>query len=200
MLTAGNKRIASGHASPTSFQPTLASMGMLTMESFSTRARAWTLVISLCIVAFLHMFRRRRHALPFPPGPKALPILGNALDMPGRNPWLTYWQWGKKYGMYSPCLIGSVHYILGTIDSDIVHVNSLGIHVVVLNSAKAVHELFEKRSSVYSDRYDVCSTDLMGRCLSWVTSYKAPTAFPDTTVSTQPVCCSERLKISGAFM
>ena len=41
----------------------------------------------------------------------------------------------------------------GTIDSDIVHAYSLGNHVIVLNSAKAVHELFEKRSSIYSDRY-----------------------------------------------
>jgi hypothetical protein len=49
--------------------------------------------------------------------------------------------------------VESVHYSFGTIDSDIVHVNSLGTHVIVLNSAKAVHELFEKRSSIYSDRY-----------------------------------------------
>jgi hypothetical protein len=41
----------------------------------------------------------------------------------------------------------------GTIDSDIVHANSLGTHVIVLNSAKALRELFEKRSSIYSDRY-----------------------------------------------
>ncbi|KAN0118658.1 Cytochrome P450 [Russula decolorans] len=91
------------------------------------------LVFSFCAIAFLHMFRRRP-ALPFPPGPKGLPILGNALDMPRENPWLTYWQWGKK------C------------NSDIVHANSLGTHVIVLNSAKAVRELFEKRSSIYSDR------------------------------------------------
>ena len=47
-------------------------------------------------------------------------------------------------------------YILGTVDSDIVHVSALGTHVVVLNSAKAVHELFEKRSSIYSDRCRIC--------------------------------------------
>jgi hypothetical protein len=38
------------------------------------------------------------------------------------------------------------------IDSDIVHACFLGTHVIFLNSAKAVHELFEKRSSIYSDR------------------------------------------------
>ncbi|KAF8467547.1 cytochrome P450 [Russula ochroleuca] len=91
------------------------------------------LVCTFCTIVFLHKFLRKT-ALPFPPGPKGLPILGNALDIPCRSPWLTYWQWGKKY------------------NTDIVHANSLGTHIVVLNSAKAVHELFEKRSSIYSDR------------------------------------------------
>ncbi|KAI9507628.1 cytochrome P450 [Russula earlei] len=121
------------------------------MEFFS-HSRPWTIVVSFCIIAFLHMFRRRRPALPFPPGPKGLPILGNALDMPNKNPWLTYLQWGKMYGKCFSDLIRGVDYILEMIDSDIVHANFLGKHVIVLNSAKAVHELFEKRSSIYSDR------------------------------------------------
>ena len=59
------------------------------------------LLFSFCTIVFLHMFRRRP-TLPFPPGPKGLPILGNALDMPRENPWLTYWQWGKKCSKYFP--------------------------------------------------------------------------------------------------
>ncbi|KAF8262577.1 cytochrome P450 [Lactarius quietus] len=54
--------------------------------------------------------------------------------MPSKNQWLTYSLWGKQY------------------NSDIVHATALGTHIIVLNSAKAVHELFEKRSSIYSDR------------------------------------------------
>ncbi len=38
-------------------------------------------------------------------------------------------------------------------DSDIIHLNLAGTPVIVVNSAQAAHDLFEKRSSLYSDRY-----------------------------------------------
>ncbi|KAN0135349.1 Cytochrome P450 [Lactarius tabidus] len=106
---------------------------MPNLELFLTHARAW-IFVSFCVVLFLYTVRRKRHTLPLPPGPKGLPILGNVLDIPSKSQWLTYWQWGKQY------------------DSDIVHATALGTHIIVLNSAKAVHELFEKRSAIYSDR------------------------------------------------
>ena len=37
--------------------------------------------------------------------------------------------------------------------SDVVHVDVLGTHMVIVNSTKAAKELFDKRSSIYSDRY-----------------------------------------------
>lgn len=135
---------------------------MLTVKFCSICTGPWMLVFSFCTIVFLYMFRRRP-ALPFPPGPKGLPILGNALDMPRENPWLTYWQWGKKCSKYFP-YSESIITFFGTIDSDIVHANSLGTHVIVLNSAKAVRELFEKRSSIYSDRYVDMFADLRRRC------------------------------------
>ncbi|KAH9039868.1 cytochrome P450, partial [Lactarius pseudohatsudake] len=73
--------------------------------------------------------------LPYPPGPKRIPIIGNLLDMPSREEWVTYKKWSDQYG------------------SDVVHVDVLGTHMVIVNSAKAANELFDKRSSIYSDRY-----------------------------------------------
>jgi hypothetical protein len=37
-------------------------------------------------------------------------------------------------------------------DSDIVHFSVMNNHVVVLNSAEAAADLFEKRGAIYSDR------------------------------------------------
>ena len=40
-----------------------------------------------------------------------------------------------------------------TIDTgNVVYAEALGQHVIVLNSYKAVEELFEKRAQIYSDR------------------------------------------------
>ena len=33
-----------------------------------------------------------------PPGPKALPIIGNVLDVPSFKPWETFLKWGQQYG------------------------------------------------------------------------------------------------------
>ena len=37
--------------------------------------------------------------------------------------------------------------------SDIVHIDVLGTHIIIVNSTRAAKELFDKRSSIYSDRY-----------------------------------------------
>jgi hypothetical protein len=41
---------------------------------------------------------QRRKGLPYPPGPRPLPILGNVLDIPKQFPWLAYSKFSKKYG------------------------------------------------------------------------------------------------------
>lgn len=75
----------------------------------------------------------QKNPAPYPPGPPGRPLVGNIPDMPQVKPWLTFTEWGKKYG-------------------DISHVEVLGQHVIVLNSVKAAVEMLEKKSSVYSDR------------------------------------------------
>jgi hypothetical protein len=92
------------------------------------------LVAAAAIVATLVLLirgRKSRRALP--PGPRPLPLIGNLLDMPKTQAWLTYRAWTQQYG-------------------DIVYVEALGQSVVILGSAAAVNDLFEQRSAIYSDR------------------------------------------------
>jgi hypothetical protein len=66
---------------------------MLHLLIFST----FLLLMSISIHVWKQ--RRLRRGLPLPPGPKRLPILGNVFDLNVFEPWLTYTDWAKKYGM-----------------------------------------------------------------------------------------------------
>ena len=50
--------------------------------------------------AFRASFRdyQRRGGLPYPPGPRPLPIIGNLLGIPIESSWLAYTRLAKKYG------------------------------------------------------------------------------------------------------
>ncbi|GJE97963.1 cytochrome P450 [Phanerochaete sordida] len=87
--------------------------------------------ISIVIIFVVRRFRRHPS---YPPGPKGWPIIGNVLDVPVDYGWEAYREMGRKY------------------DSDIVHLEAFGSHIVVLNSAKAAGDLLGKRSNIYSDR------------------------------------------------
>ncbi|KAG1851316.1 cytochrome P450 [Suillus subalutaceus] len=53
--------------------------------------------------------------------------------MPRVKPWLTFTEWGKKYG-------------------DITHIEVLGRHIIVLNSVETAMEMMDRKSVLYSDR------------------------------------------------
>ncbi|KAJ6461194.1 cytochrome P450 [Mycena vitilis] len=91
-------------------------------------------VLVIYLVSCILSLRRRHSRLPLPPGPKKLPLIGNLLDFPKARQWETFMQWSKIY------------------DSDILHLDAAGTSMIILSSARAVHDLLEQRSSVYSDR------------------------------------------------
>ncbi|KAI0278749.1 cytochrome P450 [Russula aff. rugulosa BPL654] len=92
------------------------------------------LVLVTSIAAFFAIrdYQRRR-GLPYPPGPRPLPLIGNLLDIPKEFSWLAYTQLSKKYG-------------------DVLSFRVFGRVIVVLNSLKANKDLLEKRGDIYSDR------------------------------------------------
>ncbi|KAJ7071660.1 cytochrome P450 [Mycena amicta] len=109
----------------------------------------FALTVAVGVAVYALVLRKRPYSslkrLPLPPGPRRLPVIGNLLDLPAKHPWKTYMAWSKQY------------------DSDIIHLDIAGQSIVVLCSTEATDDLFEKRSSLYSDRPDFFMlVDLMG--------------------------------------
>ena len=53
-----------------------------------------TAMALLAASTLLVIFRSKKR---FPPGPPALPLLGNILDLPKRESWKVYLDWGRAY-------------------------------------------------------------------------------------------------------
>ena len=69
-----------------------------------------------------------------PPGPLPIPIIGNVHLFPREKPWYLFERWGKMYNENLITVwIGRRPYVIS-------------------NSAWAIHELNDKRSTIYSDR------------------------------------------------
>ena len=108
------------------------------------------LVLGCSLAAFLAIRNYRiRRGLPYPPGPRPLPILGNLLDIPKEFSWLSYMEHSKKYGTMS-CLV--LLFVTEQIPGDILSFHIFGQVIVVLNSFRATKDLLEKRGDIYSDR------------------------------------------------
>lgn len=135
-----------------------------------------SIAVALCLVtlAFIGWSYRKgtTSGLSIPPGPKPLPLLGNWLDFPTDKIWLAYNRWSQTYGKILPLLFGTVyvssHETMALI-GDVVCLRALGEHIIVLDSAKAVSDLFERRSAIYSDRprkpvLDMCVPELSEFC------------------------------------
>ncbi|KAF7365163.1 Cytochrome p450 [Mycena venus] len=99
--------------------------------------------VILLLKFFEKLFSKRQQLPPFPPGPSPQFLGGNFRDLPTKQPWLTYTEWGRRYG-------------------DLVHATAFGEHIVIVNSVKTAVELFEKRSHTYSDRPVITMIDLIG--------------------------------------
>ncbi|KAG1869565.1 cytochrome P450 [Suillus subluteus] len=86
-----------------------------------------------CIGAYLVKQVLNKNPASYPPGPRGWPLVGNIQAIPRIKPWLTFAEWGKKYG-------------------DISHVEVLGQHIIVLNSVENAVNMLDKKGTVYSDR------------------------------------------------
>ena len=106
-----------------------------------------------CSLAIAFAKHRRKlslaQSIPFPPGPPADPIIGHLRHIPREYPWLTYSNWGKKWGDDNSFrVILSLTKTLG----GIIYLNVLGKSMIVINDLKIARDLMDKRGSIYSDR------------------------------------------------
>ncbi|KDQ16499.1 hypothetical protein BOTBODRAFT_30835 [Botryobasidium botryosum FD-172 SS1] len=119
-------------------------------------------MVSIAVVAFCFLLAgilhallswRKRHIfanpkqLPYPPGPKPDPIIGNLRHIVPESTWFRYTEWKAVYG-------------------DIVHFTVLGTHVTVLNSYEVANEILGKRATYHSRPI----TTMLGEMLGWAES------------------------------
>ncbi|KAJ6574328.1 cytochrome P450 [Mycena capillaripes] len=104
------------------------------MVSPNLTTTAAVCIVGLGLALYGLYSRGKRSNLPLPPGPKKRLLVGNVFDLPTIRPWETYMAWSKEY------------------NTDILHLNLAGTSVVILSSTETTEALFEKRSSIYSDR------------------------------------------------
>ena len=108
------------------------------------------LVIVSSLAAFwaIRDYQRRR-GLPYPPGPRPLPLIGNLLDIPKEFSWLTYTELSKKHGMI---YIARKGLLTERMTGDVLSFHVFGKVIVILNSIKTAKDLLESRGDIYSDR------------------------------------------------
>lgn len=106
------------------------------MSSTTLVVNAILFLVAVVVVRKLHS--RRLHnslGLPYPPSPtpSVIPFVSNIHDMPIKEEWFKFTEWGKQYG-------------------PLVMLEVMGQKMCIINTIRAATDLLDARSAIYSDR------------------------------------------------
>lgn len=104
----------------------------------NSEPRSWVFgvfigILVTSLIALVRFSLKSLRPRNYPPGPPALPFIGNVHHFATPKPFLTFTEWRGKYG-------------------DIIGLKAGPGNLVVLNSARLVRDLLDKRGPIYSGR------------------------------------------------
>ncbi|KAK7029931.1 cytochrome P450 [Favolaschia claudopus] len=90
-------------------------------------------VLAVSLAIWLRLYYSRNKKMHLPPGPKGYPLIGNFFDMPPTQSWITFAEWGQKYG-------------------GIMSVTLMGQPFIIINDPAIATEVLDRRGNIYADR------------------------------------------------
>ena len=122
------------------------------IECLDTRITTCAFIFLLAVISLILLWPNPLHVYPrLPPGPRPLPFIGNAHQLPAEYQQDAFTEWGSKFGPYTSFSL----YAIRDTDAwtgELVYARFFRTPVLVLNHAHTARALLEKRGAKYASR------------------------------------------------
>ncbi|KAI1380627.1 cytochrome P450 [Hypoxylon crocopeplum] len=103
---------------------------------------SFTAVAAIVLLLIYRLGKVGQRPKGYPPGPPTLPLIGNLHLMPKKKGHLQFQKWAEEYGPVYSLILGTQV-------------------MIVLSSDKAIKDLLDKRSNIYSSRTELYLTNIL---------------------------------------